>query len=131
MLHVVIYHSASMVLPEDFQTELLSFRVPNVFTSPRDSTLTMQVNSTNLINILYMTFILEQTCCPAFQTPGVIVPSSLFIKSMPKSQRWLICWRPTCFLSPIRKFRRQASTVIQTQLLLDKHGFKVHCANGV
>lgn len=68
------------MLPRDFQTPF-SFRVLNVSASLKGSTLTTWLNPTNLIHILYMTFVLEQTWCPAFQVSGGIMPSSLFIRS--------------------------------------------------
>lgn len=98
------------MLPRDFQTPF-SFRVLNVSASLPDSTLTTRLNQTNLIHISYMTFVLEQTCCPAFQASGGIMPFSLFIRSMPKSQSWITCRLSTCFLS----LKENAECGIQTR----------------
>ena len=118
------YHSGNKMLPEDFQMELLSFRILNVLTSPGDSTLTTLVNPANLINVLYMTFILEQTCCPAFQTPWRH-HAILFIH-----QEWTQIpvladlQEAHMFSVSERKFRRQPLECISAILLLDKHQFQ-------
>lgn len=103
--------------PGDFQTTPFSFRVLNVSVSLPGSTLTTWLNPANLIHILYMTFVLEQTWRPAFQASGGIMPSSLFIRSMPKSQSWLRCSLSTCFLSLKEIAECSIQTQFQAQLL--------------
>lgn len=67
-----------------------------------------------------MTFVLEQTCCPAFQASGGIMPSSLFIRSMPKSQCWLICSSSKCSLPQKEKAECSIQKQFQTRLLSAK-----------
>ena len=105
------------MLPRDFKTTPFSFRVLNVSASLLGSTLTTQLNPTNLVHVLYMTLVLEQTWCSAFQASGGIMPSSLFIRSMPKSQSWLRCRLSTCFPSLKENAECGIQTQFQTQLL--------------
>lgn len=127
--HTVTSHGVGEMLPGDFQATPFSFRVLNVSVSLPRSTLTTQLNPTNVIHILYMTFVLEQTWCPAFQASGGIMPSSLFVRSMPRSQSWLRCSLSTC--SPSLKenaecgiqkqFQAQLSARQVPNMLADKH----------
>lgn len=100
------------MLPGDFQTTPFSFRVLNVSVSLPGST--TRLNQTNLICILYVTFVLEQICCPAFQASRGILPSSLFIRSMPKSQSWLMCSLST--LLPISEGKCSIQMQFQVRL---------------
>lgn len=116
-LLLVTSRGVGEMLPGDFQTKPFSFKALNVSVSLPGNTLTTQLNQTNLIHILYMTFVLEKTCCPAFQSSRGVMPSSLFIRSMPKSQSWLMCSLSTCFPSLKENVEWSIQSQFQAQLL--------------